>query len=206
MRHWVLAVAILASGWVVSSVAAQYPIFREVASSDIATTLESIEGSMAQDATHGAAVPGTGPLQLTEASSDYSGNTAVSDGNAVRVPSDLLGRPLWVGPCDRGARVGGVTTVTDGSSTSAISAGGAGVYLEVWDVVVANTSASAVTVDIRDGTAGSVLATFPVPADTSGVVYPLQVPLTSSANTAIAVDPSAAASSIIVTLRGCKAK
>ncbi len=158
------------------------------------------------DGTHGNDVSAGGPQVVAEAVLDMSANTLVADGKAVRFAADGLGRLLSGSPCDRSARVGGVTTVTDGSSTSAVAAGGAGIYTEVYDVVIGNTSATAVTVDVRDGTAGSVLGTFPAPANTSGIVYSFKVPLTSSANTAIAVDPSAAASSVIVTLRGCKAK
>lgn len=158
------------------------------------------------DIAHDDAASSRGPQGMLEAVSDMSANTAVADGDAVRQVGDLLGRSISAGPCDRAARVRSVTTITDGSSTSAISAGGAGIYLEVWDVIIANSSATAVTVDIRDGTAGSVLATFPVPANTAGVVHRFSVPLTGSANTAVAVDPSASATSIITTLSGCKVK
>ena len=159
-----------------------------------------------QDATHDSAALSVGPQMTAEAASDISANTAVADGDAVRSAADLLGRLITAGRCDRGARVRSVTAVTDGSSTSAIAAGGAGIYLEVTDVIVSNTSATPVTLDLRDGTAGSVIATFPVPESTSGVVMSLQTPITGSANTAMAVDPSAAASTITVTLVGCKVK
>lgn len=162
--------------------------------------------NLASDSTHDSAVTSTGPLQLLEAASDMSANTAVADGDAVRAIGDLLGRTITVNGCDRAARLRSVTTVTDGSSTSAIAAQGAGVFAEIHDVVIANTSATAVTVDLRDGTGGSVMATFPVPADTAGVVHSFRVPITGTANTAVAVDPSAAASSIIVTLTACKVK
>lgn len=160
----------------------------------------------ATDATHDSAVSATGPQMMLNAASDISGHTAVADGDAVRAAGDVTGRVISAGPCDRAARVRSVTTITDGSSTSAISAGGANVYLEIWSVIIANTSASAISVDLRDGTGGSVLATFPVPADFSGVVWSGQVPITGGANTAMAVDPSASATSIITTLVGCKVK
>lgn len=162
--------------------------------------------SPASDATHDGAAGATGPQTMGEAASDISANTAVGDGDAVRFAADLLGRAIVVGPCDRAARIRSVTTITDGSSTSGIAAAGSGLYNEIFDIVIANTSATAVTVDLRDGTAGSVLATFPVPANTAGVAFSFKVPITSSANTAIAIDPSASASSIITTLSGCKAK
>lgn len=158
------------------------------------------------EGTHGSTASTTGPQGLLEAASDFSANTAVTDGQAVRAVADLLGRQLTVGPCDKGARLRTVTTIIDGSSTSAIPAQGAGIVTEVWDVVIANTSATAVTVDLRDGTAGSVLATFPVPANTNGIAFPITIPITGTANTAIAADPSALATSIVVSLGACKAK
>lgn len=160
----------------------------------------------ATDASHGSNVFATGPQGMLEAAINYVLNTAVSDGQAVRWIADKLGRGVTIQGCDPGARVSSVTTVTDGSSTSAIAAGGSGITTEIWFIAVANTSATPVTLDIRDGTAGTVLATFPVPANVAGFIAPLPVPLTGSANTAVAVDPSASATSIITTLIGCKGK
>lgn len=102
--------------------------------------------------------------------------------------------------------VSGVAAITDGSSTSVIAAAGSGVKVYITSVIIANTSATAVTVDIRDGSAGTVKATFPVPANTAGVVMSLPVPLAFSANTAVCADPSASASTITVTLVGFKSK
>jgi hypothetical protein len=96
--------------------------------------------------------------------------------------------------------------ITDGSSTSVMASAGAGVKNYVTTCIIANTSATAVTVDLRDGAAGTVKATFPVPANTSGVVCNFPVPLGFSAATAVCADPSAAASTITVTLLGFKSK
>lgn len=95
--------------------------------------------------------------------------------------------------------------ITDGSSTSVISAQGSGIKVYIVEVIIANSSSSNVTVDLRDGTAGAVKATFPVPAN-GGVVKTLATPLPFSANTAVAADPSAAASTVTVTLIGFKSK
>jgi hypothetical protein len=102
--------------------------------------------------------------------------------------------------------VSGILANTDGASTSVIAAQGAGVKTYITSVIIANTSATAVTVDLRDGAAGSVKATFPVPANTSGVVCNLPVPLGFSANTAVCMDGSAAASTVTCTLIGFKSK
>lgn len=102
--------------------------------------------------------------------------------------------------------VSGVASITDGSSTSVIAAQGSGVKVYLTDVTIANTSATAVTVDIRDGAAGSVKWTFPAPANTSGVTHRFGSPLPFSANTAVCADPSASASTVTVSLGGFKSK
>jgi hypothetical protein len=102
--------------------------------------------------------------------------------------------------------VSGLAAITDGSSTSVIASAGAGVKVYITDVIISNSSATAVTVDLRDGAAGSVKATFPAPADVSGVVHSFKTPLPFSAATAVCADPSAAASTVTVTLVGFKSK
>jgi hypothetical protein len=96
--------------------------------------------------------------------------------------------------------------ITDGSSTSIIASQGAGVKFYLTSITIANSSATAVTVDLRDGAAGAVKWTFPVPANTSGVVYSFPVPLGFSAATAMCADPSAAATTITVSAVGFKSK
>lgn len=102
--------------------------------------------------------------------------------------------------------VSGVASITDGSSTSVIAAQGAGVKVYLTDVTIANSSATAVIVDIRDGAAGSVKWTFPAPANTSGVTHRFGSPIPFSANTAVCADPSAAASTVTVSIAGFKSK
>lgn len=134
-----------------------------------------------------------------------NGLTLVSANDRSDLYSDLDGAVLMRGPCSLADIVSGVTAITDGSSTSVISAAGSGIKIYVTSVIIANSSGSNVTVDLRDGTAGSVKATFPVPAG-GGVVLALPVPLGFTANTAVAADPSAAASTITITLVGFKSK
>jgi len=168
--------------------------------------------NLASDCTHDSAVCASGPVKMLEAVSDLSANTPVADGDAVRAVGDLNGRAIQIIGCDRSAAVGGVTTITDGSSTAAtgFAAQGASIFNEVRNVTIVNTSTTPVTVDMRDGTAGSVLYTFPVPASTDnthgGVTMNFTVPRYGTANTPIAFDPSAAATSIIISATGCKVK
>jgi len=99
-------------------------------------------------------------------------------------------------------------TNTDGASTafaSGLAAPGAGIRLYVKSVTIANSSASFATVDLRDGSGGSVLWTFPVPA-TGGVTHVFDPPLKLTANTALAYDASAATSTISISVNGFKSK
>lgn len=102
--------------------------------------------------------------------------------------------------------VSGVLANTDGASTAVIAAQGAGIKVYITDVILANTSATAVTVDLRDGAAGTVKATIPVPANTSGFTKGFVTPLPFTANTAVCMDGSAAASTVTCTLIGFKSK
>lgn len=101
-------------------------------------------------------------------------------------------------------RVSGVVGITDGSSTSVVAAQGASTRFCATTIVVSNSSATNVTVDIRDGTAGSVIMTIPAAANMGGGVIPLPVPLCTSANTIFAADPSAAASTVTISAVGFK--
>ena len=98
-------------------------------------------------------------------------------------------------------------TNTDGAATAMTGAFAATASQRIYltDIIIANSSATNITVDIRDGSAGSVLATFPVPA-TGGVVHRFCTPLRFTANTAAAFDGSAAATTLSVTMLGFKSK
>jgi len=161
-------------------------------------------GNLVADAVVDNAAISTGP-QIVGFGSDAEPTGVSADGDAARMWVDQVGRVVSVvggGPNtwvrDRG-------TNTDGSSTSVVAAQGSGVRLCVTTLIVSNSSATAVTVDIRDGTAGTILATVPAAANMGGAVIPLPVPICTSANTALAQDPSAAATTITVTAVGFKA-
>lgn len=100
-----------------------------------------------------------------------------------------------------------VATNTDGASTAMTGAFAATASQRIYltTLCVANSSATAITVDIRDGSAGSVLFTVPVPAG-AGVVVSFPVPLRFSVNTAMAFDGSAAATTLTVSAVGFKSK
>ena len=99
------------------------------------------------------------------------------------------------------------TTNTDGASTAMTGAFAATASQRIYltSLILCNSSASNCTVDIRDGAAGSVLLTVPVPAG-GGVVFNPPVPLRFSANTALAYDASAATTTLTITCLGFKSK
>ena len=72
-------------------------------------------------------------------------------------------------------------------------------------ISVMNTSATDGYVDIRDGSAGSVLFTVPAPAG-GGSVINLPVPLKGAANTALAYDVSGALSTVYLSVVGFQAQ
>lgn len=156
--------------------------------------------SLAADATHDSAVLTAGPQTMGAASSTYP--TAVGSGDAVRFSAGLDGIQIIRPYAHVGDAVNGRAAITDGSSTSVVAAQGSGVRFCATTVVVSNSSATGVTVDLRDGTGGSVLMTVPAPPDVSGAVVPLPTPLCTTANTALAADPSASASTVAVTAVG----
>lgn len=160
--------------------------------------------NLSADATADVAALTTGP-QMMGYGSDAEPTGISADGDAARLWVDQMGRAVTVYGGGPSTWVNGRSAVTDGSSTSTVAAQGSGVRFCATTLVVSNSSATAVTVDIRDGTAGSVLMTIPASANMGGAVIPLPVPLCTSANTALAQDPSASATTIAVTAVGFKA-
>jgi hypothetical protein len=167
------------------------------------TTVSTLTGS---GVAHDGADSGNPHKIGAKAKSSLSAITLVSADDRTDLFADLDGIQVTRPHCHLGDIVSGVAAITDGSSTSVIASQGAGVKTYITSVVIANTSATAVTVDIRDGAAGSVKLTLPVPADTAGVVFSLPVPLPFSAATAVCADPSAAASTVTVSLIGFRSK
>lgn len=155
---------------------------------------------------HDAADSGSPYKFGAKAIAGLSGATLVAAADRTNLYAGLDGALITRPHCGLEDLISGVAAITDGSSTSVIASAGAGVKNYITSVIIANNSATAVTVDLRDGAAGSVKATLPVPANTSGVVCNFPVPLGFSAATAVCADPSAAATTVTVTLIGFKSK
>jgi len=99
--------------------------------------------------------------------------------------------------------VTGNATNTDGTSTQCVAAGAAGIKHYLTSVVLCNTSAVAITVDIKDGSTTKV--SLPLPAG-SGCIFNPPVPIPGTAATAWNFDPSAAATTVTCSMVGFKSK
>jgi len=98
----------------------------------------------------------------------------------------------------------GVASNTDGASFAVIAAPGTGRKLFVSSITAVNTSAAAITVDIRDGLAGAVVWVLHVPAGGSTNIT-FALPLGGfSENTPICADSSAAATTLTVSINGLR--
>ena len=149
------------------------------------------------------------PLKVGgRAKSTLTGVTLVSADDRADVMTDLDGVLLARPQVPLGNLIQEVKTDTGGTST-AFSTFGAAANLRnyITAVTISNSSASTFcTMDLRDGTGGSVIWTFPVPAS-GGVTMNFDPPLRQpTVNTALAMDPSAAVSTITVSVNGFQSK
>jgi len=143
-----------------------------------------------------------------KATTALSGVTLVASADRTDLYAGVDGVQITRPHCNLEDIVSERVTNTDGASTafaSGLAAPGAGVRIYLTSLIICNSSAAFCTVDIRDGSAGSVLATVPVPAS-SGVIFNPPVPLKFSANTAVAYDASAATTTLTITGIGFKSK
>lgn len=99
--------------------------------------------------------------------------TAVADADRVNATFDKLGKQIVVGAI-RELKGRQATTITSSTAETTIVTAVASTFLDLYGLIIANTSATGVEVSIRDATAGSVIETFYVPAnDTRGFMLPV---------------------------------
>lgn len=171
----------------------------------VAQRLTSVETAITGSVADGGADSGNSSKVAGVALGSLAAVTLDTAGDRAPLATGL-DRVLIIRPFVAEDTIDGCVEITDGTSTSIIASAGAGVRNFITDVTISNTSATAVEVDLRDGAAGTVKWTFPVPANTSGVVKSFATPLKFSAATAVCADPSSAASTITVSLAGYKSK
>jgi len=94
--------------------------------------------------------------------------TAVTDGTAVPLIADKVGKLVSVGSI-RDLKGRQVTTITSSTSETTVVTAVASTFLDVYGVIVENTSATGTEITFKDSTAGSTAFSLYVPAnDTRG--------------------------------------
>lgn len=106
--------------------------------------------------------------------------TAATAGNLTGATADKFGRAVVLPGTIRDLVGTQTTTIAASTSETTIVTAAASVFNDLTALVVSNTSATAVRVDFRDTTAGSVLFSIYVPAgDVRGVAFNRPIPQTS---------------------------
>lgn len=142
-----------------------------------------------------------------KAESALSTATLVADGDRTDAYGDIDGTQLVRLQMPLGDLLSERVSDTSGTSTAFTSFGAtASTRNYVTTIVVYNSSATNGYIDFRDGTAGSILFTVPIPT-VGGSVITSSIPLfKTSANTALAYDVSGALTTVYISISGFKSK
>lgn len=98
--------------------------------------------------------------------------TAAADSNGVIPITDKLGKQVVVGSI-RDLKIQQTTTITASTSETTVLTAVASTFLDVYGVIVANSSATAASVTFKDATSGTVRFTIYIPAgETRGFMLP----------------------------------
>ena len=160
-----------------------------------------VSGTIAHDAADGS---NSNPVKVgARASTALSGLTLVADADRTHLYAGIDGVLIVRPHCNLEDIVSGNATNTDAASTECIAAQASGIRTCLMSVTLANSSATNITVDIKDGT--TVKWTFPVPAS-GGVTHTFPIPLRGTAATAWNFDGSAAATTLTCSMIGFKSK
>jgi len=126
---------------------------------------------------------------------DVSGAT----GDYIQISNDLKGR-LMVGSAPRTLKLNQVTTITASAAETTIVTAVASTFLDLYGLIVTNTSATAVTVAIKDATAGTTRLNIAVPAgDTRGFMLPIDAAIKQSGSNANWTATTQSVTSVIIT-------
>ncbi|HKX72669.1 MAG TPA: hypothetical protein VJM32_01505 [Candidatus Saccharimonadales bacterium] len=127
--------------------------------------------------------------------------TAGADGNGVILMADKLGKLVTVGSV-RDLKVNQTTTITASTSETTVLTAVASTFLDVYGVLVANTSASAVSVAFKDATAGTTRFTMQIPAgDQREIMLPESAAITQAAiNNNWTATVSTSVTSVVITM------
>ncbi len=125
--------------------------------------------------------------------------TAVGSGTVTRLQADILGKMIVRPHCIPEQQIGGVASTTGTSDTTVIAAQGAGIRLYVTAISIANSSATDVIVEVKDGT--TVIWRTAAPQK-GGSNLRFDPPLRLTANTALNMASLTAASTIYFSANG----
>ncbi len=126
--------------------------------------------------------------------------TAVADADRSNFITDKLGKQIVVGSI-RDLKANQVTTITSSTSETTIVTAVGSTFLDMYGLIISNTSATAVNVAIKDATAGTTRFNFSVPAgDTRGFMLPEGGAIKQSAvNNNWTATSSASVASLVIT-------
>ncbi len=171
-------------------------------------TASSLKMEPAGNVAHDAGDSGNPVKVGGRAISDLAAATMVAAADRTDLMTDLDGVMLVHNHCPLGNILSERVSDTGGTSTALSTFGATASTRNFISMIVVHNAHASTNgfVDIRDGTAGSVLMTIPLPA-AGGAVIPLNPPLRQpTANTALAYDVSAAITTVYLTFVGFKSK
>lgn len=154
------------------------------------------------------AVDAGNPIKVgAKAESAVSTATMVADGDRTDLYADIDGVLIVRSDRPLGDLLSERLSNTDGTSTASTVFGAtASTRNVITGYSVYNAAASAGYLDFRDGTAGSILWTVPLPA-TGGANFAIPSGIfRTTANTALAIDVSTALTTVYISITGFKSK
>jgi len=175
----------------------------EIAATQTLSTVTTVTTLTGGGIAHDSADSGNPHKIGAKATTALSGVTLVASADRTDLYAGVDGVQITRPHCNLEDIVTGNATNTDGTSTQCIASSGAGVKTYITSVILCNSSASNITVDIKDGT--TVKVSIPVPAG-SGAIFNPPVPIPGTAATAWNFDPSAAATTVTCSMIGFKSK
>ena len=126
--------------------------------------------------------------------------TSVANADRTNFIADKAGKQVVVGSI-RELKNNQITTITGTTETTIVTAAGAGIFADMYGLIITNTSATAVNVAIRDATAGTIRFNIAVPAgDTRGFMLNESASIKqATANNNWTATVSASVTSIVIT-------
>lgn len=151
----------------------------------------------AEDAAHTTGDTGVFALGVRN---DTLASTTNTTADYTQLSTDQAGIVITAG-APRTLKANQVTTITSSTGETTIATAVASTFLDLYGILITNTSATAVNVQIKDGTAGTTRLTIAIPAtETRGYMLPLDSAIKQSATNANwTATSSASVASLVIT-------